>query len=97
MKKQVTKIERTEFDWKAAAETKNERRKDRPKIELDQIQPERRDEIEFFIIFTNRSRIRNRREDKAHQRTTAENNCRSAPVCFEVAHDDSPRLYQRGI
>jgi len=50
MKKQVTKIERTEFDWKAAAETKNERRKDRPKIELDQIQPERRDEIEFLLF-----------------------------------------------
>src|SRR5262249_9031887 len=79
-------IEWTELDWKAATEPEKKRRENRPKIELDQIQPERRDEVEIFSIFPNRSRIRNRCEDKANYSRTCEKQCRTAPFCFEVIH-----------
>src|SRR5438874_213685 len=77
-----------------AAEAKEKRRENRPKIELNEIEPECRDESEFFIIFTNRRRIGNRREDNANQRPAGEKECRPAPVYLEGTHDDSPRLYQ---
>src|SRR6266480_1240644 len=86
MKQQIPKIERTEFDRKATAKPKNKRRQNRPQIKLNQIQSERIEEAELPVMFANRSRIRNRREDKANQRPTTEKKCRSEPACFEVTH-----------
>ena len=88
IEQQVTKIERTKLNWEAAAELKKKRCENRPEIELNQIQPECSNEPEFFIVFTNRSRIGNRCKDNTNQRPTAEEKHRPAPVYPEGTHHD---------
>ena len=92
MKQKVAKVDRTEFDREATTKMKDERREDRPKIKLDEIQAERGGEAEFLIIFANRGRIRNQREDQAHQRPTTEKKRCAAPGCFRVTHERFTRI-----
>jgi hypothetical protein len=55
---------------------------------LNQIQPERRNESELFVVFANRSGIRNPCEDNANQRPSDKEECGSSALNLEVPHDD---------
>jgi len=86
IQQQVTNIERTELDWKTAAEAENKRGENRPNIKLDQIQSQCRDEAEFLIIFANRSSVGNSCKNNADECPADEEECGFAPVHLEGPH-----------
>src|SRR4029450_13589658 len=71
-------------------EAKNKGCENRPKIKLNQVQSQCRDEAEFLIVFANRSSIRNPCEDNANQRPSGKEECGSAPLNLEIPHDSGP-------
>jgi hypothetical protein len=82
VKEKVTNAPRREFDWKTTAKSENERRKNAPKIKLNQIQPKSVEKTKSSNGLGQGRRVRHYRKDNPDQSPNSEKEGRATQLWF---------------